>query len=104
MGSARRAGSHTGESLHVGRVFEICVTGGRPWEKIPKDVLYLKETTFEHAMFQQLGSSPAAMAAVKACDAYGLLAGNTIQQADAEAACVNAQLEDPPTNVRLPKK
>ena len=54
------------------------------------------------AIFQDLGSAPAAMAAIKVCDAYGLIDRHTIMQADAEAAYINTRLTGPKTYVRLP--
>ena len=50
------------------------------------------------------GSAPATMEAAKYCDAYGLLAGHDIMQADAEQAYVQAELKGPPTYVVLPEE
>ena len=50
----------------------------------------VKDQDWNIAMFQDLGSAPAAMAAIKVCDAFGLLSGNIIMQADVEAAYINA--------------
>ena len=45
------------------------------------------------ALFQDLGSSLASMEAGKAVDAYGCMAGHSVEQADAEQASVQAYLE-----------
>ena len=63
----------------------------------------VKDQDWNAAMFQDLGSAPAAMAAIKVCDAFGLLKGHIIMQADVEAAYINARLTGPTTYVSLPK-
>ncbi len=55
-------------------------------------------------MFQDLGSQPASMEAGKAADCYGLFAGHDIEQADAEQAYVQADLEGTVTYVALPRE
>ena len=84
------------ETVHVGRVFEICIEKGSELPDGHPDKKYkgrsvfqgnqVKDQDWNVAMFQDLGSAPAAMAAIKVCDAYGLIDGHTILQADAEAA------------------
>jgi hypothetical protein len=56
------------------------------------------------ALFQELSSSPATMEAGKAADAYGMLPGHTIQQADAVQAYTQATLKGTKTYVSLPKE
>ena len=56
------------------------------------------------AIFQELGSAPAAMSATKMCDGFGLLPGHTVETADAEQAYINAQLKGAPTYIRLPRE
>ena len=46
----------------------------------------VRDQNWEHAIFQELGSSPAAMKAGKSADLYGLLPGHSIEQSDAEQA------------------
>ena len=102
----------TGAECHVGRVFEICVEKGSeypdgdPRKKFKGRSVFqgnhVRDQHNDHAMFQELGSSPASMQAAKLCDSWGLLPGHTTQQADAEAAYVHAPLTGPPTYVRLP--
>ena len=55
------------------------------------------------ALFSELSSAPASMAAAKACDAYGLLPGFSCEASDAEQAYIQAKLNsDVPTWVTLP--
>jgi len=44
------------------------------------------------AVFEELASSPAGMEASKFCDAYGLIPGHAIMQADAEQAYTQADM------------
>ena len=53
--------------------------------------------------FEELSSSPAAMAAAKAADIYGLIPGHAAEQADAMQAYAQAKLNGTDTWVRLPK-
>jgi hypothetical protein len=101
------------EKAHVGRIFEICIEKNS--ELAPKDparkfkgrvVFQGNRVRDEHwnvALFQELGSSPATMEAGKACDAFGLVNGHDVQQADAEQAYIQSRLGgDVTTWVRLP--
>jgi len=98
---------------HVGRVFEICVEKGSELPVGDPNRLYkcrsvfqgnnVKDERYDAAVFQELGSSPATLSASKAADMYGLLPGNTVKQADAEAAYINAKLNsEAEAWVRLP--
>ena len=59
----------------------------------------------EAAMFGMLSSQLAAMEAGRMVDAYGLFDNNSITQADAKQAYVQAKLKGPAqTWVRLPKE
>ena len=101
------------ETVHVGKVFEICtekgseLPDGDPNKKFKGRSVFqgnqVRDQDWNAAMFQDLGSAPAAMASIKVCDAYGLIEGHTVMQADAEAAYINARLTGPKTYVRLPK-
>ena len=62
------------------------------------------DQNYTTAMFQDLGSSPATMEASKAADLVGCAPGNTIEQADAEQAYVQAVLKGPETWVQLPEE
>ena len=58
--------------------------------------------SWEVAIFQDLGSSPACMEAGKAADCYGCFPDNSCQQADAEQAYIQADLQGATTWVSLP--
>ena len=90
------------QTIHVGRLFEICVEKGselpegNPGRKFKGRTVFqghnVKDQNWDTAIFQELGSAPVAMAATKLCDGFGLLPGNSIQTADAEQAYINAKL------------
>ncbi len=63
----------------------------------------VKDQNWEAAIFQELGSSPAAMEAGNSCDFYGLLPGHRSEQSDAEQAYTQSLLRGTPTWVILPK-
>ena len=104
----------SGKTIHVGRIFEICVEKGS--ELAPDDVNRkfkgrvvfqgnnVHDQNWEAAIFNELGSSPAAMEAGKAVDAYGLMPNNDVEQADAEQAYTQAVLKGTPTWVRIPRE
>ena len=65
----------------------------------------VKDQNWEDALFQDLGSSPAAMEASRAADAYGMLPGHDIEVADADQAYTQSYLEGPiQTWVSIPKE
>jgi hypothetical protein len=107
-----RDARETGETIHVGRVFELCtekgseLPAGDPGRKYKGRSVFqgnqVTDVNWDVAVFQELGLSPAQLAAVKTCDWYGLLQGHNTMQADAEAAYINAELSGTPTYVRLP--
>ena len=102
-----------GETVHVGRIFELCVEKGcelptgDPFRKFKGRSVFqgnnVKDQAWDTAVFQELGSNPAQMSAVKICDWYGLLKDHDAEQADAEMAYINAKLQGPKTYVRLPR-
>ena len=51
------------------------------------------DQTWEQAVFQSLGSSPATMRAGKFLDYYSCINGNSGEQADAEQAYIQAELK-----------
>ena len=55
------------------------------------------------SIFQELGSRPATMEAARSAEANGLMPGHSVQQADAEQAYTQAELDGTPTWVRLPR-
>ena len=102
------------ETVHMGRLFGICVEKRSELPKGDKRRKYKYRVVFqgnrvvnqnwEVAIFQDLGSSPAAMEAGKAVDCYGSIDGNDCEQADAEQAYVQAELRGPPTWILLPEE
>ena len=63
----------------------------------------VRDEYHEHAIFEDLSSSPAALEAAKALDAFGSFEGCVIMQADAKQAYVQAYLDTKvKTWVRLP--
>ena len=98
--------------IHLGRIAGIMVEKGSelaendPNRKFKYRVVFLGnnviDQNWEAAMFQDLGSAPASMEASKAADAYGSFPGNDVQQADAEQAYIQAELEGAETWVCLP--
>ena len=101
-----------GDEIHFGYLFGIMVEKG---SELPDDdkrkkfkyrVVYqgnnVIDENWDHAIFQHLGSSPASMEAGKMVDAFGLLPGHDLQQADACQAYIQAELEGEETWVHLP--
>ena len=56
------------------------------------------------AIFKEITSCPATIEAGKVADAYGMLPGNEIEMADGESAYTQAELQGPPTSVRIPRE
>ncbi|CAE8620634.1 unnamed protein product, partial [Polarella glacialis] len=56
------------------------------------------------ALFGDLSSGPVTMEASRMCDAFGLLSGHAIEQADAEQAYIQSPLGGTETYIRLPKE
>ena len=109
----RAAARREGKTIHVGRIFDICVEknselpASDPRRKFKGRVVFggndVRDQNAEAAFFQDLGSSPATMEASKFCDLYSLLKGNDAQQADAVSAYTQATLDSAnPTWVRIP--
>ena len=104
-----------GVIVHFARIFDLCVEKGSELPKDSKDRKFkgravlqgdqVKDQNWEAAMFQDLSSSPAAMEASRAADAYGMLPGNDIEVADADSAYTQSYLEGPvKTWVSIPKE
>ena len=93
---ARRSGS----TYHFGRVFPILVDKNSELDehddrrkfkgRVVFDGSDVRDQDKNIALFQELSSSPATMEAGKAADTYGMLPGQTIQQADAVQAYTQA--------------
>jgi hypothetical protein len=57
----------------------------------------VRDENWDVAMFQELGSAIATMAAAKACDLFGMLAGHVIETVDATQAYTQSLLGGTPT-------
>ena len=99
--------------VHFGRVFEICTLKGSELKEGDPNRKYKCRSVFhgnkvldensDHALFAELGSSPASMEAGKIIDVYGSQPGFTKQQADARQAYTQALFKGTETWVRLPR-
>ena len=99
--------------VHFGRVFEICALKGSELKEGDPNRKYKGRSVFQgnkvldensdHALFAELGSSPASMEAGKIIDVYGSQPGFTKQQADARQAYTQALFKGTETWVRLPR-
>ena len=102
------------ETVHVGRLFCICVEKGSefkpddPRRKFKGRVVFqgnhVRDQSWDYAVFQELSSCPAAMEASRSCDAYGTMPGHDAMQADAEQAYIQAKLSGTRTWVELPRE
>ena len=102
-GEAKR----TGAKAHIGRIFETCVEKGAellegdPGRKIQGRFALqgnnVHDEKWNVALFQDLSSCPATMAAANCADIYGLLAGHAIEQCDAEQAYTQSKIGGDPT-------
>ena len=99
--------------VHFARIFDLCVLKGSELPEGHPDRKYkgravlqgndVKDQDWQAALFQDLSSSPAAMEASRAADAYGMLEGNDIDVADADQAYTQSFLEgDVTTWVSIP--
>ena len=102
----------SGEKVHVGKVFEICVEKGSELPVGDKLRKFKGRTVFQGnnvrdensdvALFSELGSSPATMEAGKSVDAYGSQPGFTVQQNDGVQAYTQATMRGVDTWVEIP--
>ena len=102
-----------GREIHVGGLHELTVEKGSelqhddPGRKMKGRVVFLgdrvKDAQGNHAIFEELSSSPAAMSAGKLADAYGSMPGHIIETADGEQAYPQARMSSSTkTWIRLP--
>ena len=92
----RQEAKRNGTTVHFARIFDLCVMKGSELPDGHPDKKYkgravlqgdqVKDQNWEAALFQDLSSSPAAMEASRAADAYGMCDGNDIEVADADQA------------------
>ena len=98
---------------HFGRIFEICSQKGSELPKRHPEQKWKGRSVFQgnkvsdenndHAIFAELGSSPASMEAAKIIDVYGSQPNFSKQQADARQAYKQALFQGVETWVRLPR-
>ena len=103
-----------GETIHIGQVFGIMVIKnselpvGDPKRKYKYRLVFSGDRavteSWQRALFQDNGSNPASMESGKTIDAHGSLPGHVVQQADAEQAYIQADLQGPVTWVMLPEE
>ena len=103
-----------GETIHIGEVFGIMVIKnselqvGDPKRKYKYRLVFsgdrVVNESWQRAMFQDQGSNPASMESGKTIDGFGSLPGHVVQQADAEQAYIQADLQGPTTWVLLPQE
>jgi hypothetical protein len=101
-----------GVDANLGYLLGICVEKnseqpeGHPARKFKGRVVFqgnrVVDQNWQRAVFEDLGNSPATMDASRAADCYGCSPGHCIQQADAERACIQADLKGTPCWVCLP--
>ena len=101
------------QTVHLGRIFEACYEKGSelsqddPRRKFKGRTVFqgnnVRDENSDHALFNELGSSPASMEAAKLLDAYGSQPGYAKQQADAVQAYIQALFTGVPTWLSLPK-
>ena len=102
-----------GIQTHFGRIFEICSIKGDELPEGHDDRKWKGRSVFQgnrvsdehidHAIFSELGSSPASMEAAKVIDVFGSQPGYSKQQADAKQAYTQALFKGVETWVRLPR-
>ncbi|CAE7357742.1 GIP, partial [Symbiodinium pilosum] len=102
-----------GTKAHFGRIFEICsqkgseLPDGDPNKKWKGRSVFqgnrVSDENNDHAIFSELGSSPASMEAGKIIDVFGSQPGYSKQQGDAKQAYTQALFDGVETWVRLPR-
>ena len=102
-----------GETVHLGRIFEACYKKGSelpaddPRRKFKGRTVFqgnnVRDQDSDHALFAELGSSPASMEAAKLLGAFGSQPGFSKAQADAIQAYIQALFTGVPTWLTLPR-
>ena len=103
----------SGSKVHLGRIFEACYEKGselpddHPERKFKGRTVFqgnnVRDENSDHALFAEMGSSPASMEAAKILDAFGSQPGYAKEQADAVQAYIQALFTGVPTWVSLPR-
>ena len=109
----QREAQHQKRKMHIERIFEICSQKGSELPKGHPDQKWKGRGVFQgnkfsdenddHAIFAELGPSPASMEAAKIIDVFGSHPGYSKQQADAKQAYTQALFTGVETWVRLPR-
>ncbi|CAE8734045.1 unnamed protein product, partial [Polarella glacialis] len=104
----------SGKKVHVGRLHAIAAEKGselplgHPERKMKGRIVFLgnnvRDEDGQVALLGDLSSAPVTMEASRMCDAFGLLSGHAIEQADAEQAYIQSSLGGTETYIRLPKE
>ncbi|CAE8585896.1 unnamed protein product, partial [Polarella glacialis] len=104
----------SGKKVHVGRLHAIATEKnselplGHPERKMKGRIVFLgnnvRDEDGQAALFGDLSSAPVTIEASRVCDAFGLLSGHAIEQADAEQAYIQSPLGGTETYIRLPKE
>ncbi|CAE8731662.1 unnamed protein product, partial [Polarella glacialis] len=95
----------SGKKVHVGRLHAIATEKGselplgHPERKMKGRIVFLGNNVRDED-----GQRPVTMEASRMCDAFGLLSGHAIEQADAEQAYIQSPLGGTETYIRLPKE
>ncbi|MCP4209475.1 MAG: hypothetical protein GY767_20865, partial [Shimia sp.] len=107
-----RNARNSGQKIHLGRAFGICVEKhpelpeDHPDRKYKYRVVFqgnqVVDESWEAAVFRDLGSSPASQQAGKFADVYGAFKGHSCEQGDASQAYVQAELTGLETWIALP--
>ena len=102
-----------GKTVHLGRIFAACYEKGSellesdPRRKFQGRTAFqgnnVRDENSDHALFNELGSSPAAMEAAKLLDEFGSQPGFSKQQAGAIQAYIQALFTGVPTWLSLPR-
>ena len=102
-----------GTMRNTGRIFEACYEKGSelpaddPRRKFKGRTVFqgnnVRDQDSDHALFAELGSSPASMEAAKLLDAFGSQPGFSKAQADAIQAYIQALFAGVPTWLSLPR-
>ena len=101
--NVQREAQHQKRKMHIGRIFP---KGHRDQKWKGRSVFQgnkVSDANDDHAIFAELGSSPASMEAAKIIDVFGSQPGYSKQQADARQAYTQALFTGIETWVRLPR-
>ena len=103
----------SGEKVHVGKVFEVCVEKGSglpegdKLRKFRSRIVFqgnnVRDENSDVALFSELWSSPATMEAGKSVDAYGTQPGFTAQQNDGVQSYTQATMRGVDTWIEILK-